>query len=166
MRHWDIRCAIWWLLLEVHPSTLPAVGRFEDIPICQSTSNTGLSWELWHVVVSIFILVYLHNEIFHMNGAREPFLFVNCFEDWGSAQFDSNKFLGLMQTLELSMLAPLSALFRIVWPFDMFDHKDNCEVCKVSLLMTWKDWIFALKSKGIQVGSDKWEGSNPWSCSI
>ena len=49
-----------------------------------------------------------------MNGAREPFLFVNCFEDWGSAQFDSNKFLGLMQTLELSMLAPLSALFRIV----------------------------------------------------
>ena len=101
-RPWDIRCAVRWFFLEVDPSTCPASGDFEDIQICYPASNTtGLSWELWRVVVCIFILVYLHhNEKFHMNGAREPFLFANSLEGWDTAQFDSNRFLLLVEKLE------------------------------------------------------------------
>ena len=88
-RHWDIRCAVRWFFLDVDPSIFPALGEFEDIQICHPASNTtGLSWELWRVVVCMFILVYLHhNEIFHMNGAHEPFLFANSLEGWDTAQW-------------------------------------------------------------------------------
>jgi len=87
------------------------------------------------VLVCIFILVYLHhNEIFHMNGAHEPFLFANSLEGWDTAQFDSNKFLLLVEKIRvISMLCthPFSELFGI-----FLTRKKTVKFAKCPLLMT------------------------------
>ena len=84
--------------------TLLPAQQLETLKIYQSATLSLIQLVchgMWRVVVCIFILVYLHhNEIFHMNGAHEPFLFANSLEGWDTAQFDSNKFLLLVEKLE------------------------------------------------------------------
>lgn len=103
--------------------------------------------------VCIFILVYLHhNEQFHMNGAREPFLFANSLEGWDTAQFDSNRFLLLVEKLESypcfapTHLANYSVFFWLekkLWSLQSV----LCWWLERILLMTWKNWTFAIKKR-------------------